>query len=316
MPHYIDNTTSNSNSLAYTDPNDVMHLKVFDSTNNVITVLILKRHWLECHSFATNTHKYYDIIETVGGRLVAFWGRIFKDGTQTPRFGEIKSGTYYTLLKSKTDKKDYKIMTHFVRETKVPVDYKEPDFKLIGCSGARRFYGNRPNVVLTPSLPPLTQVKTPIMTTATPVSSPFQKPFPAMSSLQSKKSYTDMDGYCYDIDNDEYPIITATQLTDNQRNVLTKLEVLYTFAENTHSQLSNIIITNTGIADRAGYINKLEFWNDTLSQIKKDLAYVINKLKTKGEIDKKVLIVCNGYYKKITEVDILYKEILAAKEGR
>jgi effector-binding domain-containing protein/predicted DNA-binding WGR domain protein len=129
--------TNNRNALVNGDvATGATYLKVLDCSGNYLELLIEKECWLECHDFSVNAHKYYEIIETVGGYVVAFWGRIFKDGAQSPKFGEIKNISYTALLNSKTNKKDYKIMTQYERDAAIPSNYYEPsDFNLVGIRG-------------------------------------------------------------------------------------------------------------------------------------------------------------------------------------
>jgi predicted DNA-binding WGR domain protein len=294
MSHYITTATLNQNSLVIRGtPTGSLELKVFLSTNILNVVLIKKEHWLECHDNNLNTHKYYEIIETVGGKVVAFWGRIFKDGTQTPKFGEIKNISYNELLLSKIKKKDYVIKTQYERDVKVPDTYTEPNFKLIGCSGAKKFYGKKPYAGSVAILPQ---------------QSPFQPivlPVPVTTAVIPEN----------------VDVKTKAILSTNQEIILLKLKQLEAFAINIGLDLAKFgiesIFTSIGMTKTASHIWDSQisiFWNDTVHQIKRDIVYIIEKLEYEGIIKKEDLITCNEYHAKLTEAGNLFKKVLQEKE--
>jgi len=220
------NQTNNHNVLVYHGtntgiPTHPVYLRVLDYSGNHLEVLIERECWLECHDSSINAHKYYEIIETVGGSIVAFWGRIFKDGTQSPKFGEIKNTSYSELLSSKTHKKDYKIMTGITREADVPDNYTEPKFKLIGVNGS--------------STGTTSRYQNPAQATTS------QYPVPPSAPVIITDVETDVDGNLVDgnlvnvIDINGNPITLIPEpkvdLTDAQKMILQKLEQLESFAE-------------------------------------------------------------------------------------
>jgi predicted DNA-binding WGR domain protein len=299
MLNNIVRVTLNKNALVDIVNNAPFSLRVLDSFNRFFYVLIKKEHWLECHDNKLNTHKYYEIIETVGGSVVAFWGRIFKNGLQLPKFGEIKKISYTELLKSKIDKKDYQVMSWFESSVTPPDDYKEQVFKLIGVSGAKAW--TKSYAAWKPQGNPSTLQSVPSLSSFQPIILPA----PVTTAVIPEN----------------VDVKTKATLSTNQEIILLKLKQLEAYAINTGLDLAKFgiesIFTSIGMTKIASHIWDSQisiFWNDTVHQIKRDIVYIIEKLEYEGIIKKEDLITCNEYHAKLTEAGNLYKKVLQEKE--
>ena len=258
--------TTNSNIHLKGCPNGTYLLNVMNRFNGQPAYVVVKRFaWLECHDKSANTHKYYNIIETAGGKIIAFWGRIFKDGGfQIPKFGEVKNSSYSDLVITKTRKRDYQIM-YFWQDDNNEIAYNssEINVKLIGIGEEE-------------STPPTVHIPMP--------------PSPII------------------------PVPIEAQLDDKKQQLLIKLKNLQSLAIDTRSNIASLGIAS--IKDTFKEIWNAQdalYWSDCLSQILKDINYIIEKLTTKAEIDKETLVDCNNYYNTITKASKICEVIIKIK---
>lgn len=303
-------STNNHNKHVETDAGGVETLAVnliHPTQTTPGVVWINHRVWLECHDSSINAHKYYEIIETMGGKVCAFWGRIFKDGMQEPKFGEIKRGSFASLLRSKTSAGDYKIYTEYkIDSNSKPVANAIPEpenFALIVKAKSTskynpRFRGGFTRNRMRLGKPPVTA-----------------KPFPPLTTLPSFPQVPNPPSgpqipnppTAHPSDN---PQIMSPELTDKQKIILEKLKGILDFSKSVSVRIEEMcrVYQRNGkiIWDDTTNPNSI-FWSAEVKLIVEKIEGYIKQLSENGVVTKENLENCNSFFKTLTNINEVYK---------
>ena len=275
--------TKNSNILLFEDSTGLVYLQAAAGVTNNMPILVRKYVWLECHDDKLNTHKYYNIIETYKGIVVAFWGRIFKEGIIRSKFGEIKNIYYNDLLKSKLAA--YKIMYRYEMDPILTVPYNEPYFHIeLDISPA---IITSKSAILDPS----------------PSTNPI--PMPLKHTKEEIEKILEEEAEKKRKENLE-------KLTDGEKIILSKLNTLYNFAK-------DIYCNRIPELNKMNNINHI--WSIELSaekgilteKIKDSIGTIINNLEINLQITKNDLINCYKWNNELNEINEIYKQVLQIK---